>query len=71
MQQDILSAIENPLPEEIETKNLAATFGGKEGEWKLVTAAHYRKQELQDSEDLDIAPQHPYVSDRRCYAYGR
>lgn len=66
---EVLSGTGNRLPPEIETKNLGATYGGKEGKHgkNLVgnTAAHHKRGEMQDSEDLDLTPQAPYESDRR------
>ena len=62
------SANTNRMPAKIETKNLWATFGGKEGNHGKNlsgnTAARYQKGELQDSEDLGFTPQHPYERDR-------
>jgi hypothetical protein len=39
---DVFSAIKNPLPGEIETKNLAVTFGCKKRKWKLFTSLQKR-----------------------------
>jgi hypothetical protein len=65
----VLSGTGNLLPVEIETKNLGASFGGKEGKHgkNLAgnSAAHHKKGELQDGEDLDLTPQPAYESDRR------
>src|SRR5579862_1160687 len=61
---EVLSGTGNLLPAEIETKNLGASFGGKEGKHgkNLAgnSAAHHKKGELQDGEDLDVTPQPPY-----------
>ena len=66
---EVLSGTGNLLPAEIETKNLGASFGGKEGKHgkNLAgnSAAHHKKGEMQDGEDLDVTPQPPYESDRR------
>jgi hypothetical protein len=65
----VLSGTGNLLPTEIETKNLGATFGGKEGKHGKNlsgnTGVHHKKGERQDQEDLDVTPQPPYESDRR------
>jgi len=65
----VLSGTGNLLPAEIETKNLGASYGGKEGKHGKNLAgnssAHHKKGELQDGEDLDLQPQQPYESDRR------
>jgi hypothetical protein len=66
---EVFSGTGNRLPAEIETKNLAASFGGKEGKHGKSlsgnTSAHHKKGERQDQEDLDVTPQPPYKSDRR------
>lgn len=66
---EVLSGTGNLLPPEIETKNLGASYGGKSGKHgkNLAghSAAHHKKGELQDGEDLDVTPQAPYASDRR------
>ena len=66
---EVSSGRGNRLPADIETKNLGATFGGKEGKHgKNLSgnpAAHHKEGELQDSKDLDLTPQHPSESDRR------
>jgi hypothetical protein len=65
----VMSGTGNLLPASIETKNLGASFGGKEGKHGKNLAgrssAHHKKGEMQDGEDLDVAPQFPYESDRR------
>jgi hypothetical protein len=65
----VLSGTGNKLPAEIETKNLGASYGGKEGKHgkNLAghSAAHHKKGEMQDEEDLDFTPEAPYESDRR------
>lgn len=66
---EVLSGTGNRLPAEIETKNLGATFGGKQGKHGKNIAghssAHHKEGEMQDGEDLDLTPQAPYESDRR------
>jgi hypothetical protein len=66
---EVLSGTGNLLPAEIETKNLGASYGGKEGKHgkNLAgnSAAHHKKGEAQDGEDLDLTPEAPYESDRR------
>jgi len=66
---EVFSGTGNRLPAEIETKNLGASYGGKEGKHgkNLVgnTGAHHKKGEMHDRDDLDLTPQAPYESDRR------
>ena len=66
---EVMSGTGNLLPAEIETKNLGASHGGKEGKHgkNLAghTAAHHKKGEMTDREDLDVTPQPPFESDRR------
>ena len=66
---EVFSGTGNRLPAEIETKNLVASFGGKEGKHGKNLAgndgAHHKKGEMQDGEELDLQPQRPYESDRR------
>ena len=66
---EVFSGTGNRLPAEIETKNLGASHGGKEGKHGKNLAghsgAHHKKGERQDQEDLDVTPQPPYESDRR------
>jgi len=64
-----MSGTGNLLPSEIETKNLGATYGGREGKHgkNLAghSAAHHKKGEATDQEELDVTPQPPFESDRR------
>jgi hypothetical protein len=66
---EMMSGTGNRLPPEIEVKNMGASFGGKDGKHgKNIgghSAAHHKKGELQDGEELDLTPQPPYESDRR------
>ena len=66
---EVLSGTGNRLPAEIETKSLGTSYSGKEGKHgeNLAgnTAAHHKKGEMQDQEDLDLTPQASYESDRR------
>jgi hypothetical protein len=66
---EVFSGTGNRLPAEIEQKNLGRTFGGKEGKHgKNLTgqsAAHHKKDEYADSDELDATPQAPFESERR------
>ena len=66
---EVMSGTGNLLPSEIETKNLGATYGGREGKHgkNLAghSAAHHKKGEATDQEELDVTPQPPFESDRR------